>query len=81
MSERHVAPDAGHHMAPDPDLPGVVALDKTGTLTHGGPAISEIAFAPEADGEKVLALAAALEQSSPHVVAKAIVLVSRVPLI
>ena len=50
-----------------------VLLDKTGTLTHGGPAISEIAFAPEADGEKVLALAAALEQSSPHVVARAIV--------
>lgn len=50
-----------------------VLLDKTGTLTHGGPAISEIAFAPEADGDRVLALAAALEQASPHVVARAIV--------
>lgn len=50
-----------------------VLLDKTGTLTQGGPEISEIRFAPGADEARVLTLAASLEQSSPHVVAKAIV--------
>lgn len=50
-----------------------VLLDKTGTLTQGGPEISEIAFAPGADEDLVISLAASLELSSPHVVAKAIV--------
>ena len=50
-----------------------VLLDKTGTLTQGGPEISEIAFAPGVDQDLVLSLAASLELSSPHVVAKAIV--------
>ena len=50
-----------------------VLLDKTGTLTQGGPEISEIAFAPGVDQDHVLSLAASLELSSPHVVAKAIV--------
>jgi heavy metal translocating P-type ATPase len=51
-----------------------VLLDKTGTLTHGGPKISMISFAPGVDAERVIMLAASLEQSSPHVVAKALVL-------
>jgi len=51
-----------------------VLLDKTGTLTQGGPEISSISFAPGVDENHVLTLAASLEQSSPHVVAKAIVL-------
>jgi heavy metal translocating P-type ATPase len=51
-----------------------VLLDKTGTLTHGGPKISKIAFALGVNPERVIALAASLEQSSPHVVAKALVL-------
>lgn len=51
-----------------------VLLDKTGTLTRGGPEISELAFAPGSDANQILSLAASLEQSSPHVVAKAIVL-------
>jgi heavy metal translocating P-type ATPase len=50
-----------------------VLLDKTGTLTQGGPEISDIAFAPGTDEAEALAFAASLEQSSPHVVAKAIV--------
>jgi heavy metal translocating P-type ATPase len=50
-----------------------VLLDKTGTLTHGGPQISEMAFEPVADPDRVLMLAASLDQSSPHVVAKALV--------
>jgi heavy metal translocating P-type ATPase len=51
-----------------------VLLDKTGTLTQGGPEISEIKFAPGSDENLVLTLAGSLEQSSPHVVAKAIVI-------
>ena len=50
-----------------------VLLDKTGTLTQGGPEISSISFAPGVDENHVLTLTASLEQSSPHVVAKAIV--------
>ncbi|MEO0025114.1 MAG: hypothetical protein RL196_1555 [Actinomycetota bacterium] len=50
-----------------------VLLDKTGTLTHGGPKVAAIAVAPGADADEVLALAASLEQSSPHVVAAAII--------
>jgi heavy metal translocating P-type ATPase len=50
-----------------------VFLDKTGTLTKGGPEISSISFAPGVDGNRILSLAASLEQSSPHIVAKAIV--------
>lgn len=51
-----------------------VLLDKTGTLTRGGPEITAISFAPGTDENQVLTLAASLEQSSPHIVAKAIVL-------
>jgi heavy metal translocating P-type ATPase len=50
-----------------------VMVDKTGTLTHGGPAVSEIAVAPGQNKEQVLALVGSLEQHSPHVVAKALV--------
>ena len=49
-----------------------VLVDKTGTLTHGGPEVSQVAFAPNTDAAQVLTLAASLEQSSPHVVAKSI---------
>ena len=50
-----------------------ILLDKTGTLTHGGPAISQVAVAPGFDVARVLAAAGSLEQDSPHVVAQAIV--------
>jgi heavy metal translocating P-type ATPase len=50
-----------------------VLLDKTGTLTQGGPEISTIRFAEGADVDLVLNLAASLDQSSPHVVARALV--------
>jgi heavy metal translocating P-type ATPase len=50
-----------------------VLLDKTGTLTHGGPKISNMFFAPGSDESETLRVAASLEQSSPHIVAKAIV--------
>lgn len=51
-----------------------VLLDKTGTLTQGGPEITSISFAPGGELDHILTIAASLEQSSPHVVAKAIVL-------
>ncbi len=51
----------------------VVLLDKTGTLTQGGPAISEIRTKPGVDRLRVLQLAASLDQYSSHVIAKAIV--------
>lgn len=50
-----------------------VLLDKTGTLTHGGPEISEIATAPGFTQTQVLQIAASVDQYSPHIVAKAIV--------
>lgn len=55
-----------------------VLLDKTGTLTHGGPAISEINCAPGYSEDDVIALAASIDQYSPHIVAKAIVEYARV---
>lgn len=50
-----------------------VLLDKTGTLTHGGPAITEIATASGISDDELLALAASVDQFSPHIVAKALV--------
>lgn len=50
-----------------------VLLDKTGTLTHGGPSVTEVALAPGQQEKEVLALVASLEQHSPHVIAKALV--------
>jgi len=51
----------------------IVMLDKTGTLTHGGPAVTETVFAEGVSCEEIVRLAASLELHSPHVVAKAIV--------
>ena len=50
-----------------------VLLDKTGTLTHGGPAISDISVAPGYTEEEVIRIAASVDQYSPHIVAKSIV--------
>jgi P-type E1-E2 ATPase len=54
-----------------------VLVDKTGTLTHGGPEVSQVAFAPGVNQEAVFAYAASLELSSPHVVAKSILAEAR----
>jgi heavy metal translocating P-type ATPase len=51
----------------------VVLLDKTGTVTHGGPVITEIAALPGFSTEYVLQVAASLDQYSPHIVAKSLV--------
>ena len=50
----------------------VVALDKTGTLTEGRPALTRIDPAPGRDEATVLSLAAALESQSEHPIAGAI---------
>jgi heavy metal translocating P-type ATPase len=50
-----------------------VLLDKTGTLTHGGPAVSEINTQTGLSDDELLRLAASVDQYSPHIVAKALV--------
>jgi heavy metal translocating P-type ATPase len=52
-------------------------LDKTGTLTTGRPRVERVAIPPGGDPDEVLALAASLEQVSPHVLATAIVHAAR----
>ena len=50
-----------------------LVLDKTGTLTEGKPSLSELVALGELPRERLLALAAALEQPSEHPLAKAVV--------
>jgi len=51
----------------------VVLLDKTGTLTYGGPEINSIDCAPSYSAQDVLQLAASVDQYSSHVVAHSLV--------
>ena len=51
----------------------VLLVDKTGTLTLGGPEVTNIQAAPGILANDILRMAATLEQSSAHVLAKAIV--------
>ncbi len=51
----------------------VVALDKTGTLTEGKPALTDLEVAPDFDRDDVLAQVAAVETRSEHPIARAIV--------
>ncbi len=51
----------------------VIAVDKTGTLTEGHPALTDLEVADGFDRTRVLALIAAVEDRSEHPVAKAIV--------
>ena len=51
----------------------VVALDKTGTLTAGKPALTDLILAPGYDRAGVLALVASVEARSEHPIARAIV--------
>jgi Cu+-exporting ATPase len=50
-----------------------VVVDKTGTLTVGRPAVTDVEALPPATDEDVLALAAAVEQGSEHPIGQAIV--------
>ena len=51
----------------------VLLVDKTGTLTHGGPELTGIQTAPGVTEDEVLRIAAGMELSSAHVLAKAVV--------
>src|SRR5437899_361425 len=51
----------------------LVIFDKTGTLTRGSPAVSGVAAAPGTTEDDLIARAAAVESSSEHPLAKAIV--------
>jgi Au+-exporting ATPase len=51
----------------------VVAVDKTGTLTEGKPALTDMALTPGFERAAVLALIAAVESRSEHPIARAIV--------
>jgi P-type E1-E2 ATPase len=51
----------------------VLLVDKTGTLTHGGPEITRIQASNGIAEKEVLAIAAGMESSSAHVLAKAVV--------
>ena len=55
----------------------VVAFDKTGTLTEGRPSVTSVDAAPGVDAAEVLRLAAALQQSSSHPLALAVLEKSR----
>jgi Cu+-exporting ATPase len=52
---------------------GVLAVDKTGTLTEGRPRVAAITSGPGTTPHDVLSVAAALEQHSEHPLARAIV--------
>jgi heavy metal translocating P-type ATPase len=51
----------------------VVLLDKTGTLTHGGPTVSKIQTSQGYSTDEILQLAASIDQYSTHIVAKTLV--------
>ncbi len=52
---------------------GIVALDKTGTLTEGAPRLTDLYVADDFDEARVLTLIAAAETNSEHPIATAIV--------
>lgn len=51
----------------------IVVLDKTGTITHGGPVIDEIVVAGDLSSEVILQISASVDQYSQNIVAKALV--------
>ena len=51
----------------------IVALDKTGTLTEGRPELTDLSVSKGFDEDEVLALVAAVETTSEHPIAEAIV--------
>jgi Cu+-exporting ATPase len=50
-----------------------IILDKTGTITHGKPALTDVVVRPTFDEAEVLRLTAAVERASEHPLAAAIV--------
>ena len=56
---------------------GVVALDKTGTITRGEPSLTDIIPLPDFNRDELLRLAASAERGSEHPLAQAIVQAAR----
>lgn len=56
---------------------GVVALDKTGTLTEGKPALTDLMLVGDVAESDVLRLVAAVERRSEHPIAQAIVVAAQ----
>lgn len=54
-------------------LVDTVVLDKTGTITEGHPAVTDILTVPGVQDQELIRLAASLEQASEHPLAEAIV--------
>lgn len=52
---------------------GIIAMDKTGTLTEGSPMLTTIQTVNGYSNDQVIAIAAAVEELSEHPIAKAIV--------
>lgn len=52
----------------------VLVIDKTGTLTHGQARVADISQVAGLTSDKLLQLAASLDQASKHVIARALVL-------
>jgi Cu+-exporting ATPase len=50
----------------------LIVLDKTGTITEGRPTVTHVTATGDVDNERLLALAAGLEQHSEHPLAEAI---------
>jgi len=50
-----------------------LVLDKTGTITHGKPVLTDVVTAPDFQEDEVLRLAAAVERGSEHPLAQAVV--------
>ncbi|MFK7930834.1 MAG: heavy metal translocating P-type ATPase [Myxococcota bacterium] len=71
-SARHGVLLKGGRVAELPAQIVVVALDKTGTLTHGRPKVVEVVPLAEHDERALLGRAAALERMSTHPIATAI---------
>ncbi len=69
---RHGVLLKGGRVAELPAQITVVALDKTGTLTHGRPAVVEVVPLGDHDERDLLGRAVALERLSTHPIAKAI---------
>ena len=51
---------------------GIVALDKTGTITNGTPVVTDVILTADVTEQELLELAASLEKKSEHPLAKAV---------
>ena len=50
-----------------------VVFDKTGTITHGTPEVTDVVYAPGIDEDDLLTLALSIEEKSEHPLARAVV--------